>query len=183
MDIVTPSIAFDSMYSLIKAAREKDCDLYILFWQAYSEDSTLFYEDTNLVSSTGIQQGDAFGPTLICLAVNEPTFRVHTEFNVWYLDNGTIGDTSENVYANVEQLVDRFRELGLVINQDTCELIILSHSVKERESTESLFRGLMPEIKVIAASDASLLGHFCLKRVSLLLWRGNVESWIGLYLG
>ena len=79
------------------------------------------------MSATGIQQGDPFGPALFCLAVDESTRKVHTEFNVWYLDDGTIGDTPENVYSNVKQLVDSFRELGLQINQDKCELIILSH--------------------------------------------------------
>ena len=71
---------------------------------------------------------------------------------------GTIGDTPENVYSNVEQLVDSFRELGLQINQAKCELIVLSDTVEERETTVSLFRGLMPEIKVVAESNASLLG-------------------------
>ena len=142
----------------LTAAREKACGLYRLLWQAYSEDSTLFYGDTNLVSAAGIQQGDPFGPALFCLAVDESTRKVDTEFNVWYLDDGTIGDTPENVYANVERLVDSFRELGLEINADKCELIILSHTVEERDSTESLFRGLMPDIKVIAESNATLLG-------------------------
>ena len=145
------------MYSLRQQGRKLvaciDC-----FGKHIRGNSTLFYGDTNLVSATGIQQGDPFGPALFCLAVDESTRKVHTEFNVWYLDDGTIGDTPENVYSNVEQLVDSFRELGLQINQDKCELIILSHTVEERESTVSLFRGLMPEIKVVAESNASLLG-------------------------
>ena len=142
----------------LAAAKEKACGLYRLLWQAYSEDSILFYGDTNLVSATGIQQGDPFGPALFCLAVDEATRKVDTEFNVWYLDDGTIGDTPDKVYTVIEQLVDGFREMGLEINQDKCELVILSHTLEERERTESLFRGLMPEIKVIALSDASLLG-------------------------
>ena len=65
------------------------------------------------MSTTGIQQGDQLGPALFCLAVDESKRKVHTEFNVLYLDDGTIGDTPENVYSNVEQIVDNFRELGL----------------------------------------------------------------------
>ena len=41
----------------------------------------------------GIQQGDPIGPALFTLSVDEAARGVQSEFNVWYLDDATLGDS------------------------------------------------------------------------------------------
>ena len=49
----------------------------------------MFHGESSLVSATGIQQGDPFGPALFSLGIDEVTREIDTELNVWYLDDGT----------------------------------------------------------------------------------------------
>jgi hypothetical protein len=142
----------------LAAARERAQGLYRLLWQAYSGPSMLFYGETNLVSGTGIQQGDPFGPALFSMGIDRLVRGLGTEFNVWYLDDGSIGDTPEKVIACARRLVDDLREVGLEINQGKCELSILNHSSEEALQTEGLFRDLFPRLRVTVLSEASLLG-------------------------
>ena len=142
----------------LAAARRRVPGLFRLLWQAYSGPRTLFYGDTSLVSATGIQQGDPFGPALFSLGIDDLTRRIDTEFNVWYLDDGTIGDSPDKVLACVRRLIDDLREVGLEVNQSKCELVILGHTDEDSSQTEVAFRELLPRLKVISESDVSLLG-------------------------
>lgn len=152
--------AFNSLRRdvFLAAAREKARSLYRLLWQAYSENTTLFYGDASLVSATGIQQGDPFGPALFSLAIDSLIRELSVEFNVWYLDDGTLGDTPERVLDGVRRLIDGLRGLGLEINQRKCELIMLNHSRDDESRTERLFRELLPELEVVPLTNSSLLG-------------------------
>ena len=46
-------------------------------------------------SETVIQQGDPIGPALFALSVDEAARGIQSEFNVWYLDDATLGDFPE----------------------------------------------------------------------------------------
>ena len=119
----------------LAAARERAQGLYALLWQAYSEPSNLFYGDTGLVSATGIQQGDPFGPALFSLGIDSLTRELEVEFNAWYLDDGTLGDTPEKVLTVILKLVSDLRRVGLEVNQRKCELIILNLSREDQIRT------------------------------------------------
>ena len=142
----------------LSAAREKAPEIYRLLWQAYSAPSTLFYGDTNLSSESGIQQGDPFGPALFSLGIDRLIQGLNCELNIWYLDDGSIGDSPEKVLSCVEKLIRDLNEIGLVVNQSKCELIILHHSEEEALRTEKSFRDMIPGLKVVQQSDCSLLG-------------------------
>ena len=74
---------------------------------------------------------------------------------MWYLDDATLGDSPERVYDNLVVLLNRVRAIGLEVNGNKCELTILNDSMPE--STEALFRGLLPGVRVVEACDPSLL--------------------------
>ena len=127
--------------------------LYSLLWQAYSSPTRLFFGDERFASETGIQQGDPIGPALFALSVDEAAQGVQSEFNVWYLDDSTLGDSPERVYDDLVVLLERLRAIGLEVNGSKCELTILNDSMPE-----ALFRGLLPGVRVVEACDLSLLG-------------------------
>jgi hypothetical protein len=77
-----------------------------MLWQDFSAPSTLFYGVKSLVSATGIQQGNPFGPAVFSLGIDDLIRRVDAEFNVWYLDDGSIADMPEKVFSCVQRLVD-----------------------------------------------------------------------------
>ena len=123
-----------------------------------------FYGGTNLVSVTGIQQGDPFGPALFSLGIDEIAQRVDTELNVWYLDDGTIGDSPEKVFTCLQRLVNDLGEVGLVVNREKCELLMLNHTEEESIITRDLFEGLMPGLRVVPVEDSNLLGAPLMER-------------------
>ena len=152
--------AFNSLRRdvFLAAARLRAQGLYRSLWQAYSEPTSLFFGESTLVSATGIQQGDPFGPALFSLGIDNLVRSLDLELNVWYLDDGTLGDSPEKVNACVQELIVAFREVGLEFNQSKCELLILDHTEEERLRTEELFRESVPGIKIIPLSESSLLG-------------------------
>ena len=142
----------------LSAARERVPSLYKFLWQAYSEPSTLLFGEKKLVSATGIQQGDPFGPALFSLGIDRLTRRIDTELNVWYLDDRKLGDVPDRVFSNVESLIGGLRELGLEVNSRKCELLILERSREEKRRVEQMFRELLPGIKVVSPAEGTLLG-------------------------
>ena len=115
----------------------------------------ILWRGGEFASETGIQQGDPIGPALFALSVDEAARGVQCEFNVWYLDDATLGDSPERVHDDLVVLLERLRAIGLEVNGSKCELTILNNSMPEVK--EALFRGLLPGVKVVEACDLSLL--------------------------
>ena len=92
-------------------------------------------------------------PSLFALSVDEAARGVQFEFNVWYLDDATLGDSPDRIHDDLVVLLERHRAIGLEVNGSKCELTILNDSM-----TEALFRGLLPGVRVVEACDLPLLG-------------------------
>ena len=150
--------AFNSLRrdSFLSVARIRTPGLYNLLWLAYSSPTRLFFGKDGFASETGIQQEDPIGPTLFALSVDEAARGVLSEFNIWYLDDATLGDSPERVHDDLVVLVERLRAIGLEVNGSKCELTILNDSMPE--ATEALFRGLLLGVRVVEACGPSLLG-------------------------
>ena len=142
--------------SFLSVARARLPSLYGLLWQAYSSPSKLFFGEDGFLSETGIQQGDPIGPALFALAVDEAARGVQSELNIWYLDDATLGDAPEKVHEDLVRLMEKLSTLGLEINGGKCELTILNDD--RPDTTEALFRDLLPTVKVVGAHHLSLLG-------------------------
>jgi hypothetical protein len=66
-------------------------DLLPYVYSAYSTESVLLWDDVEITSSEGIQQGDPIGPLLFCLSIQDLVSSLKSEYKVFYLDDGTIG--------------------------------------------------------------------------------------------
>ena len=62
---------------------------------AHSSSLKLFWEDAEVISAEGVQQGDTIGPLLFCITIHKMVLQMQTAFNVWYLDDGTLGGGEE----------------------------------------------------------------------------------------
>ena len=107
-------------------------------------------------SETGIQQVDPIGPALFALSVDKSARGVQSEFNVWYLNDATFGDSPKRIHDNLVVLLERLRAISLEVNGRKCELTILNDSMPE--ATEALFRGLLAGVRVVEECDLSLVG-------------------------
>ena len=87
------------------------------------------------VSDEGCQQGDPLGPLLFCATVMPLINRLQSTFNVWYMDDGSIGDNADVLLNDFQLLIAEGKNLGLNANTAKCELIIDDEFVLEKLRT------------------------------------------------
>ena len=119
---------------------------------SYSEPSTLFWGETSLRSSEGVQQGDPLGPLLFCLTIHKLTSQLESEFCLFYLDDGTLGGDAEQVLLDLLSVEQGAKELGLSLNRGKCEVIS-----KDPAATGVLLASA-PNLQVTDPNFATLLG-------------------------
>ena len=118
--------AFNSVNrdTLLVETKKELPQIYSFIWQCYRHPSKLLYQDNLLESSVGCQQGDPLGPVIFSLAINPIIRQLNSEFNVWYLDDGTLGGKVDTVLGDFSFLQNKFQEIGLNLNYSKCELVV-----------------------------------------------------------
>ncbi|CAE1283077.1 unnamed protein product [Acanthosepion pharaonis] len=76
----------------------------------------LIASDNIISSATGIQQGDPLGPLLFAMAIDGVARSIASPFNIWYLDDATLGGSIEAVAADLRRVIPALSLLGLEIN-------------------------------------------------------------------
>jgi hypothetical protein len=83
---------------------------------------------------------------------------MQSPFNVWYLDDGTIGGAVESVLPDFERILASSNELGLCVNDAKCEMLIMHPDDDFRERVYKRFQEAAPNIRQISEEGAFLLG-------------------------
>ena len=107
----------------------------------YAEPTSLFCGGEVLQSTCGVQQGDPLGPMLFSLAIHEVTeelVRMGIQA-VWYLDDGTIMGSPEEVARGYQLVAQKCAKWGLSVNAGKCEVIALA-----RQELDALRRAGLP---------------------------------------
>ena len=108
---------------MMRAVAELVPYLLPLVHSAYSSPSLLFWGDTSLRSVEGVQQEDPLGPLLFCLTIHHLVQQLKSEFCTWYLDDGTIRGSSDEVLADMHKVERMAAELGHCLNMRKSEII------------------------------------------------------------
>ena len=95
------------------------------------------------------QQGDPLGPLLFCLTVMAFVKQVKSQCNIWYVDDGAIGDNVDGLLSDFRMLMD---ESSLIISVAKCEIITDNDEVLQK------FRDVAPDIKHANKAAPMLLG-------------------------
>ena len=123
------------------------------------------WDNTQLQSAEGVQQGDPLGPMLFCLGIHDLVASLSCEFRVFYMDDGTIGGTLEDVQADLHIIETEGAALGLTMNVSKSEI------VSYNESAISPILSAFPGLEFTHAHETVLLGsplgnaamHTCLE--------------------
>ena len=137
---------------MIAAVKQLAPELLPLVTCAYSTPSFLFFGEDIIPSSEGVQQGDPLGPLLFCLAVHDLVQQLQSEFNIFFLDDGTLGGSLEGVLEDFSTVERMAGELGLQLNRDKSEVIC------DDSSTRSAMLRAVPGLSVTEQDHATLLG-------------------------
>ena len=130
--------------------------IYFFVYQAYATPSNLFFGKEVLLSKEGVQQGDPLGPLLFSLAINDAISCCKSEFNMWYLDDGTLGGNVEVVLADFDKIMELENSLGLKVNPAKCEIVSLD--CENEETTLEKFCKVADLIIPIKKEKLTLLG-------------------------
>ena len=137
---------------LLRAVKEQAPELYPFAYICYENATHLIFRDVLLRSEEGAQQGDPLGPLFFCLTVKNLFSKLKSEFGVWYLDDGTLGGSGDNLLNDFQTVLSEARHIGLTLNEQKCELITSDQNVIAR------FRSVAPDILVLKPEQAVLLG-------------------------
>ena len=118
----------------------------------YSAPSTLFWEDECLLSCEGVQQEDPLGPLLFFLTLHQLSLQLRSELCLFYLDDGTLGGSEDDIVHDLDVINNAADELGLMLNMQKCELITCSSTIKDSILSVS------PQLQVTMPDSVSLLG-------------------------
>ena len=108
---------------MLEAVLSEIPEIYNFCHLAYSESSTLLFNEFKILSEEGPQQGDPLGPLLFALALHPVLQSLQGEFKLGYLDDVTVGGDATILVDDFMMLRDKAAELGLVLNIGKCEII------------------------------------------------------------
>lgn len=108
---------------LLAEIQKNSPDIYPYLWQCYSSPTNLMYKSYYILS-VGCQQGDPLGPAVFSLAIHPIISELNSKFNVWYLDDGSLGGEASSVLNDLSTIVNKFQAIGLELNTNKCELFI-----------------------------------------------------------
>ena len=133
-----------------------------MIWQAYSDSSYLFYHADRLESWEGVQQGDPIGPFLFSLGIQHLVEECKSEFDSWYLDDGTLGGYHVTVLNDLESILKSEDYLGLKVNPSKCELHFIDSTLNE--AIIEKFQELLPNMKIIGPGKSHPTGLAIVRR-------------------
>ena len=137
---------------MIAAVEQLAPELLPLVTCAYSTPSFLFFGEDIIPFSEGVQQGDPLDPLPFCLAIHNLVQQLQSEFNVFFLDDGTLGSSLEEVLEDFNTVERMAGELGLQPNRDKSEVIC------DDSTTRSAMLRADPGLSVTYRDHATLLG-------------------------
>ena len=151
-----PSLLFCGDHTLLSTEGVQQGDTLLSAEGVQQGDTLLSAEGVQqgdtLLSAEGVQQGGPLSPLLFCITIQPLIQRLHSDFSVFNLDNGTIGGSRDDVLADLQFMENEAATLGLKLNCSKTELV--SSDVGAQNSILSI----VSELKVVPCSQVSLLG-------------------------
>ncbi|CAK1587163.1 unnamed protein product [Parnassius mnemosyne] len=151
--------AFNSVNrdTLLTEIKQHIPEIYNYLLLSYADPTKLLYRSNELSSEVGCQQGDPLGPAIFSLAINPIIKILNSKFNVWYLDDGTLGGDLDTVFSDLLLIKNKFEAIGLELNFSKCELFINNCDLNLNDIKQK-FNILAPNIKIVNRNSLYLLG-------------------------
>lgn len=116
---------------ILLATLQKCPEIFPYIFQSYSQTSWLSFGDFGILSQRGCQQGDPCGPAIFCMGIQEMILSLSSEFNMWYIDDGTLGGNPDTVLDDLQSIINKSAEMGLKLNFAKCEIKVLRNPNRE----------------------------------------------------
>lgn len=153
--------AFNSVYrnAVIHSVQINCPTLMPFVLQCYKDPTYLMFGEHPIRSESGVQQGDPLGPLLFCASIHQDiVLQLQSPLNIWYLDDGTIGGSPDEVLGDLQLVIAAQTSTGLALNAAKCELFIRGYSQPEEEHILRRFNSTLSGISQTHAPKLELLG-------------------------
>ena len=137
---------------MLNAVKSVVPEIFDFISSAYACLSILFCGDHTLVSAEGVQQGNVLRHLLFCITIYPLIKNLCSDFSVFYLDDGTIGGSRDDVLADLRLVEDEAATLGLKLNRSKTELVCSDVGV------QNSILSIVSDLKVVSCSQVSLFG-------------------------
>jgi hypothetical protein len=144
--------------NMLEQVRSKLPNLYPFMSQCYQDATILSYGKETILSECGCQQGDPLGPLLFCLAIQPLVSSLQSPLNTWYMDDGTLDGSIDQVMEDVKLIQLAAFNLGLELNTNKCEIFLLNHNKQEENKSLSRLHHCLPGARVAQQDEWRLLG-------------------------
>jgi hypothetical protein len=124
---------------LLQAVYDNLPEVYRFCFSAYNYNSVLKFDNRNIMSMEGIQQGDPIGSLLFCLAIQPLLRSLSSTLRIGYLDDITLGGSKSTVNSDVLKIVESGATIGLHLNMSKCEVISSCNIEPDYISLANLF--------------------------------------------
>ncbi|XP_055341049.1 uncharacterized protein LOC129590060 [Paramacrobiotus metropolitanus] len=145
---------------MLQSVLEHFPEYYPFVLSAYGASSVLSCSgsDENVASATGIQQGDPLGPLLFCLVPLLFCISLSSKLRVFFLDDGALGGTVEEVADDLTAIIAASSAAGLQLNPAKCEMLLIGGSAAEREVAKNRLHSIAPGAIVLQPETVTFLG-------------------------
>ena len=148
-----------SREALLATVFAKNPLIYNYTEAANAKPSFLFHRDKIILSEEGGQQSDPEGRPLFSDTINDTIRSLCSKLNLWYVDDGNLAGTFEDVLNDYTTLRSAFLAMGLEVNPQKCELVFLGcTSNEQKQSILSKFSEVCPGVQVTELEDLVVLG-------------------------
>jgi hypothetical protein len=120
------AIPRDNMFAVVN---EELSELYPFIYLCYNNASLLSFGSHLLSSDEGSQQGDPLGHLMFCASSMKLAKSLKAEFNVWYLDGGSIGGDVQTLVKDLVTIRGEGKKIDLVLNERKCEIVSVDDNV------------------------------------------------------
>ena len=136
---------------MLRAVKKFIPELLPYVHSAYSTKSVLLWDKVDISSSEGLQQGDPIGPLLFCLSIHDLVPSLKSEYKIFYLDDGTIGGTLEDISADLSFIEEAGWQVGLCLYVAKSELIC-------NDGFDTQDMPVLADLQYVSPDQAMLLG-------------------------
>ena len=163
-DKVLLKIDFKNAFNMIRRdkilnlVKKKLPNIYNFVYQEYAEKTSLRFGGEIIESKEGVQQGDPIGPFLFSLGIQDLIKDCKSEFNCWYLDDGTLAGDVNTVLQDAQKITLAANSHGLKVNPKKSELFLIRPENMLCKNAPNFFNSIMNGIKVVERNELKLLG-------------------------
>ena len=153
--------AFNSVHrsAVLSEIHDKCPQIYPMMRQCYGSPNQIFYGTNQIMSRTGLHQGDPLASLAFAVAIHPVVKSVNSRFNAWFLDDGTFGGGVQQAMEDLDTLERSFANIGLHLNPSKSEVTVLgTQATSDHEYILAQIRQQVPDIVETPLNDLALLG-------------------------